>query len=88
MMVQDFGEGVWLQNSCDEQTSASQQHPIAKVPRAAHAQGGAGTREDRVPEVQGLLGGSWVVISGVISPLISVISLVTLLITPFITTFK
>ena len=53
-MVQDFGEGVWHQNSCNEQTSASQQNPIAKVPRAAHAQGGAGTREDRVPEKQGL----------------------------------
>ena len=33
-----------------------------------------------------LLGGSWVVISGVISPLIGVISIVTLLITPLITT--
>ena len=31
-----------------------------------------------------LLGGSWAVISGVISPLIWVISIVTLLITPFI----
>ena len=33
-----------------------------------------------------LLGASWVVISGVISPLIWVISIVTLLITPFIAT--
>ena len=32
-----------------------------------------------------LLGGSWVVISGVISPLILVISIVTLRITPIIT---
>ena len=32
------------------------------------------------------LGVSWVVISGVISPLIRVISIVTLLITPLITT--
>ena len=32
-----------------------------------------------------LLGGSWVVISGVISPLIWVITIVTLLITPEIT---
>ena len=31
---------------------------------------------------QGLLGGSWVVISGVISPLIWVISILTLLTTP------
>ena len=32
----------------------------------------------------GLLGGSWVVISGVISPLIGVITIVTLIITPLI----
>ena len=32
-----------------------------------------------------ILGGSWVVISGVISPLIWVINIVTLLITPLIT---
>ena len=32
-----------------------------------------------------LLGGSWVVISGVISPLSKVVSIVTLLITPLIT---
>ena len=36
----------------------------------------------------GVLGGSWVVISGVISPLIWVISIVTLLITPLITTHE
>ena len=36
----------------------------------------------------GLLGGSWVVISGVISPLIWVITIVTLLITPLITTHE
>ena len=35
-----------------------------------------------------LLGGSWVVISGVISPLIWVISIVTLLITPLMTTHE
>ena len=35
-----------------------------------------------------LLGGSWVVISGVISPLIWVIIIVTLLITPLITTHE
>ena len=35
-----------------------------------------------------LLGGSWVVISGVISPLIWVITIVTLLITPLITTHE
>ena len=42
--------------------------------------------------IQGLvwvvLGGSWVVISGVISPLIWVIITVTLLITPLITTHE
>ena len=38
--------------------------------------------------LHGVLGGSWVVISGVISPLIWVISLATLLITPFITTHE
>ena len=36
--------------------------------------------------VKGLLGGSWVVISGVISPLIWAITIVTLLISPPITT--
>ena len=36
----------------------------------------------------GLLGGSWVVISRVISPLILVITIVTLLITPLITTHE
>ena len=36
----------------------------------------------------GLLGGSWVVISGVISFLTWVISIVTLLITPLITTHE
>ena len=35
-----------------------------------------------------LLGGSWVVISGVISPLIRVITIVTLLITPLISTHE
>ena len=35
-----------------------------------------------------LLGGSWVVISGVISPLILVITIVTLLITPLIPTYE
>ena len=35
-----------------------------------------------------MLGGSWVVISGVISPLIRVLSIVTLLITPLITTHE
>ena len=35
-----------------------------------------------------ILGGSWVVISGVTSPLIWVISIVTLLITPLITTHE
>ena len=38
--------------------------------------------------VKGLLGGSWVVISGVISPLIWVITIVTLLIGPLITTHE
>ena len=38
--------------------------------------------------MQGLPGGSWVVISGVISPLIWVISIVTLLITLVITTHE
>ena len=40
------------------------------------------------PKPQTLLGGSWVVISGVISPLIWVINIVTLLITPPITTHE
>ena len=35
-----------------------------------------------------LLGGSWVVICGAISPLIWVIAIVTLLITPLITTYE
>ena len=39
-------------------------------------------------KVSGLLGGSWVVISGVISPLIWVISVVTLLISLLITTHE
>ena len=34
---------------------------------------------------QGLLGGSWVVIGGVISPLLWLIGIVTLIITPCIT---
>ena len=38
--------------------------------------------------VKGLLGGSWVVISGAISPLIGVITIVTLLISPLITTHE
>ena len=37
---------------------------------------------------QRILGGSWVVISGVISPLVWVISIVTLLINPLITTHE
>ena len=41
-----------------------------------------------VPENWRFLGGSWVVISGVISPLIWVIARVTLLITPHITTHE
>ena len=36
----------------------------------------------------GLLGGSWGVISGVISPLIGIIVIVTLLISPLITTHE
>ena len=39
-------------------------------------------------QVQGSLGGPWVVIIGVINPLIRVISKVTLLITPLITTHE
>ena len=42
----------------------------------------------RALAVQSLLGGSWVVISGVISPLIWVISFVTLLITLLTTTHE
>ena len=38
--------------------------------------------------LQTVLGGSWVVISGVLSPLIWVITIVTLLITPLITTHE
>ena len=38
--------------------------------------------------VAGLLGGSWVVISGVISPLTRAISIVTLLLAPLITTHE
>ena len=38
--------------------------------------------------LRGLLGGSWVVISGVISPLIWVLSIVPLLITLLITTHE
>ena len=38
--------------------------------------------------LEAVLGGSWVVISGVISPLIWVISIVTLLIPPLITTHE
>ena len=37
-------------------------------------------------KTDGLLGGSWVVIRGVISPLVCVITIVTLLITPLRTT--
>ena len=37
---------------------------------------------------EGLLGGSWVVISGIISPLIWVIAFAALLITPLITTHE
>ena len=39
---------------------------------------------NEAPNIDSLLGGSWVVISGVISPLIWVITIVTLLITPLI----
>ena len=39
-------------------------------------------------DVKALLGGSWAVITGVISPLIWVIIIVTLLIAPFITTHE
>ena len=41
-----------------------------------------------VPRVWGLLGGSWVVISGVISPLTILITLLRGLITPLITTHE
>ena len=41
--------------------------------------------QSQKPAAKPLLGGSWVVISGVISPLIWVITIVTLLITPLIT---
>ena len=41
-----------------------------------------------IESVQGVLGGSWAVISGVLSPLIWVISIATLLITPLITTHE
>ena len=44
-------------------------------------------RSVKVPSLGRLLGGSWVVISRVISPLIGVI-IVTLLITPLITTHE
>ena len=40
------------------------------------------------PSQDGLLGGSWVVISGAISPLIWVINIVTLRIRPLITTHE
>ena len=36
----------------------------------------------------GLLGGSWVLINGLISPLVSLITIVTLLITMLITTHE
>ena len=39
----------------------------------------------RFGDWSGVVGGSWVVIRGVISPLIRVITIVTLLITPLIT---
>ena len=42
----------------------------------------------RVKGEQLVLGGSWVVISGVISPLIGVITIVTLIITPLITSHE
>ena len=38
--------------------------------------------------IWGLLGGSWVVISSVITPLMGLIAIVTLLITPLITTHE
>ena len=46
------------------------------------------TRNERTTIVLGILGGSWVVISRVLSPLIWVITTVTLLITPLITTHE
>ena len=49
---------------------------------------GAGLTPGRNKHHHCLLGGSWLVISGVISPLTWVISLVTLLITPRITTHE
>ena len=46
-----------------------------------------GDSASHVPRVK-VLGGSWAVISGVVSPLIWVITIVTLLITPLITTHE
>ena len=42
----------------------------------------------RSPQGKGLLGGSWVVIGGVMRPLVWVITIVTLLITQLITTYE
>ena len=42
----------------------------------------------RAPTLAQILGGSWLVISGVISPPIWVVTMVTLLITPRITTHE
>ena len=58
---------------------------IWEFQRSIHLEGGIyGLPLDSLP----LLGGSWVVISGVISPLIRVISIVTPLTTLLITTPK
>ena len=45
-------------------------------------------KEGLLHQAKTLLGGAWVVISGVISPLIWVIIIVTLLITPLLTTHE
>ena len=45
-------------------------------------------RLETLPDQEGVVGGSWVVISGVISTLIWVLSIVTLLISLLITTHE
>ena len=45
-------------------------------------------RIETLPDQEGVVGGSWVVISGVISTLIWVLSIVTLLISLLITTHE
>ena len=64
-------------------SSANTPRPQTLSPKSS-----AGAPGPRSEKVGRLLGGSWVVISGVISPLIWIITTVTLLVTPLITTHE